>query len=407
MEKKTFIVIGSIVIIALLGAWFYLIFSKDSTPAVENDYELGAVGNEVTVPPEQNTISTTTTVATRAKLRQITTKPVAGFREIISDNTNTDAESPLPTVYWVEMGTGHIYASDLETKTENRISGTTVGDVNLAEISPTGDFVAFGKREYSKNYPLLVSKIDPSEESLSLREVTAKAEQFSISADGKHLLFANKTDYGLTGVAYNLTTQNRSDLFKIPFHEATIQWGGTINNPVYVYPKTSYMLDGFLLEINNGVTKRLPASGIGFSALANSQIVLYTSNEKNIPTSRIIDRKTNINHTLSLSLLPEKCVGTQAVPFLICALDRNTALSSQFPDTWYQGSLRFKDSLWFIRLEDDEVSWELLTDTTKNELNPTENSGREIDITNVQLGNSSRVVYFINKNDNTLWMYEL
>ena len=367
---------------------------------------MGAVGDEVTV-PEQNIIATTTTVTTRAKLRQITTKPVAGFREIISDNTNAESESQLPTVYWVEMGTGHIYASDLETKTENRISGTTVGDVNLADISPKGDFVAFGKREYSKNYPLLVSKIDPGEENLSLREVAAKAEQFSISADGKHLLFANKTDYGLTGVAYNLTTQNRSDLFKIPFHEATIQWGSAINSPVYVYPKTSYMLDGFLLEINNGVTKRLSASGIGFSALANSQVILYTSNEKNIPTSHIVDRKTKTDHPLSLSLLPEKCVGTQAISFLICATDRNTTLPSQFPDTWYQGSLRFQDSLWFIRLEDDEVSWELLTDTTKNELNPTENSGREIDITNIQLGNSSRVVYFINKNDNTLWMYEL
>ena len=95
-------------------------------------------------------------------------------------------------------------------------------------------------------------------------------------------------------------------------------------------------------------------------------------------------------------MLPEKCAFGTNID-VICAHEK-IKIPTGFPDNWYQGTVNFKDSLWRISAEDSSATLLINTESA---------SGRQLDVTDMTLGTNDTNAYFINKNDNTLWTYEL
>lgn len=399
MKQQIFVIIGAVIILLLVFVWIYLLFFGTPKNIQETITNIGGVGNNTTQ-VDKNGIEIEDTNdeegepvinTDRPNLRQLTTKPVAGFREI-----NEPITDELPTIFYVEMGTGHIYSIDLENGDEKRVSATTVAGTNVADISPTGEYAVFGKRNNTKYFPVVIGEIGTSTDT-DIIELTSTADQFYIS-DENELLYTTKNLSRLAGHSYDLETNTNRLLFELPFYEATIQWGEDANDTHYAYPNPSSQLEGYLYQINSGNTTRLHAAGFGLSALANDDIIAFNVAEEQIYKGHILNRETNEKTQASWVMMPEKCTISKTTPVLICAEDDEAQLSPNFPDDWYQGEVSFKDSLWVI--SGDDLSARLLVDTF-------EESGREIDVINMSIGNSTKAVYFINKNDNTLWMYEL
>jgi hypothetical protein len=390
MQKQVFIIIGAVIVLILVAVWVYLLFF--GTPDTANNVfsNLGLNGEEDTSIVEAPVVEEIPPVVNmeRPKLRQLTTKPVAGFAEVLLTASST------PVLYYAEMGTGHIYTIDLESGEEVRISGTTIAGANEAVFSEDGKAVAITSFSNTKNRPLVAGTVSTTT-STFVEEFSKTVTDFSLTS-GHEVLYTTSGAQGLTGYATDLDTAKEKTIFSIPFTDATIQWGSTAEGSHFVYPKTSYALEGFLYEAKNNTFARLPVQGFNFAAKANDSIILYNASADQKIKSYIYDRETKISSPLDAPILPEKCLLPEEGFEFVCAYEP-TVITYEFPENWYRGLSNFKDTLWLL---------DATTMTAESIVNTTE-SGREIDSIKIAVSTAGTALFFINKNDNTLWMYEL
>ncbi len=380
-NKPILIIVASLIIFVLILVWVYLLFFKSPTEPEgtysnlgENGEEMGNLDNNEL--PE---------IDPSKKLRQLTVKAVAGYQEM----NNND-----PVVRYIEMGTGHLYSVNPKTGQEVRLSGTTIPGTVEADLSPLGDFVAIGIKSNTKNTKLTLGKTDPNNAAdITIEDLDITVDQFSIG-DGEELLYTKREDLGLVGYSYKLDSGLTKKIFDLPFHEATVEWGKNSTDKHFSYPKTSYFLEGYLYEIDGSEVSRLPVEGFGLTAFNNDDHTVYTKTTNRTVESSIYNKKTGERKVLPIISLPEKCDFKDETT-AICAHEK-IKINDGYPDSWYQGEVRFKDTIW--QIEEDGLTTPLI-DTF-------EDSGREVDITNLTTTNDGSGVYFINKNDNTLWVYE-
>ena len=67
-----------------------------------------------------------------------------------------------------------------------------------------------------------------------------------------------------------------------------------------------------------------------------------------------------------------------------------------FPDSWYKGQFISEDNI-----------WEIGNDAATMISSPSRTIGRSLDIINLQITTDGKMLYFINRIDNTLWLYEI
>lgn len=392
MKQQVFIIIGALIVLLLVGVWAYLLFFGTPKSAEDVFAELGLSGSEDTqIVPQPVPVATSTVNLERPKLRQLTTKPVIGFQEV------TKATSSAAALYYVEMGTGHIFSIDLQSGEEVRISGTTVPKANHADIATNGSLVAISSPTNSKNLNLVLGTLGTSTPTdMTLTGFEKTVTDFTIASSGE-LLFT-ETNLGTTlGTAYNVKTAKETTIFSLPYKDARIIWGEAGNDSHFAYPKASYALEGFLYEAKNNTLSRLPVDGFGLTVNANNSIVLFSRSENQVTKSYLYDLTEQTTSPLAAVVVPEKCLLTGSDLEFVCPFEARE-LSYEFPDDWYKGTLSFKDSLWLLSAQN--MSGQLLVDTFSE-------SNRELDIIDLAVSSKGGVLYFINKNDNTLWMYEI
>jgi hypothetical protein len=394
MKQGTLIIIGAIIVILLIAIWVYLLFfgTPKSANDIFSDFNLGGeeTGQEIIDPiiePEEEPVVN----MERPRLRQLTTKPVIGFVE-----TQTSTTSPI-FVSYAEAGTGHIYTINLESGEEERVSNTTVAEASVATFSPDGKTVAVRARNDRRANELTIGSIENGE--LTTRILKEQVYDFTLTSSST-LLYTVRDTTGLIARELNLLTNASSTVFSVPFFDATISWGKTSTDSHVVYPKTSYLLEGYLYTFTKGTMARLPASGYGLSALNGRSYITYTATRNYVPATSIYNKSTGERIASSLTLLPEKCgADISRTQWLWCGAVKEEQ-EFEFPDNWYRGEVSFSDSIWLINLEDGGA--ELVVNPMTEP-----NVRRGIDVTNMTAGESGYALYFINKNDNTLWMYEL
>lgn len=392
MKKSVFIIIGGLIVTILVAVWGYLFFfgSPESVDEVYSDLGLqGEVDTSTPIELVAEEVETPVVNLEQKKLRQLTTKQVAGFSEV-GVSTSTPG-----SVYYVEMGTGHIFSINLTSGEEVRVSGTTVPKAYKADITPDGRFAAIATLNNTKDMELFLLEMGTSS-TLTLEEIGKTITDFTIGSDNA-LMYSSPDGQGLSAVSYNLSTKKISSLFSVPFREASIDWGDTVTSPHYVFPKAASSLEGYLYQIVGGKFSRLPLSGSGFSAAGNSDMVIYNKIVNREAAAYVYDLKSGESRLLSALVIPEKCfLPTEGFNF-VCPFD-SAELPLEFPDAWYNGSIGFKDSIW--KIDGLNMAGESLIDTYKE-------SSRELDIIDMKVSAEKEQLYFINKNDNTLWMYEI
>jgi hypothetical protein len=144
---------------------------------------------------------------------------------------------------------------------------------------------------------------------------------------------------------------------------------------------------------------RLPIAGFGLTMFANSDFIIYNKTEKFKPMTKIYSIKNSeVSEIAPFIALPEKCAESKrTTAYVWCGFESGKTVL-EFPDHWYRGIASYQDSIW--RINTDGSSSELLVDTFREQ-------NRAIDIIHMTMGDSETALYFTNKNDNTLWMYEL
>ena len=247
---------------------------------------------------------------------------------------------------------------------------------------------------------LIVGAISSTSEAISTHVIDGKVVSFKSTPENT-FLYALQTNNSVVGKQYYPISDTSETLFTVPFREAVVQWGDSANDTHYTYPKANTKLEGFLYEIQAGALKRMPIDGLGLSTKGNDSAVIFSEQIEGIYKSFIYQLEPKSSLPLPITLLPEKCTPLhQATSTFICGSEL-TIFGEAIPDSWYQGGVSYNDSLWEVK-QIYEGTW-----GAEALVNPETESGRQLDIINLSVNQTDESVYFINKNDLTLWLLVL
>jgi len=383
--KKTFIIIGIILILLIIGIWVYLLMfdAPKSTADVFTNFGLGGKDTPTFTPADTpstvDTAPVTNSGAVQA-LRQLTTRPVAGAMFIDT------------RIRYIERGTGHSYDIDLATGKESLISGTTIPQTITALFSATGNHVIITSQKEEVEVTLVgeITNSGSGEESIDGVELPGGAREVSFATSSENVYYALKTESGSVGYFYDVLTKKSTEKFSLPLRDIEVLWG----NPLYVYTTPSAKQIGYVYRVNGNTLEYVTNGANGLMAIPYNSGLLVTKKEDGVIISQNIGSPS---YQTPGVLFPEKCVSLQnQTKKLYCATPQTDSTGS-YPDDWYKGVQSFSDILWKIDVASTTAT--VLSDFLTE-------SGREIDVSSIGVSQDGKYIYFINKNDDALWMFD-
>ncbi|MBI4121574.1 MAG: hypothetical protein HY470_01280 [Candidatus Ryanbacteria bacterium] len=172
-------------------------------------------------------------------------------------------------------------------------------------------------------------------------------------------------------------------------------------NTIELQTKPSALSTTFLATVNaqTGAVTVLLSDIIGLDTMWNKDASKFLSLEtKNdgrqlVFGMRSVAKPEEVKYNGSTLTLPEKCVfSTKDASSAYCAVPKEWAPATM-PDAWWQGKTGFSDELWLVNFENESVLRLL--------------SGGGFDMTNLFLSEDERYLFFTDKNDSTLWSFNL
>lgn len=391
MKKPLLITLGITLILLILALWGYLMFfgTPESSQEVFSDLGFDITERPVTIREETPDNSPATLVDTQGEaLRQLTTRPTAGFTTFFSSSTQSDM------VRYAEQGTGHIYEINLTTGEERRVSGTTIPRVTEAQFSDDGTYVALTSITQSIR-DVFAGTITASADSGSITGQNLPPGADEIDLDGSKVYYILADEEGTTGFRLDLATNDQAILFEVPFTQIRMIWP---YSEIYFYNRVATAFQSGLYQITSTGFTPISRAAFGRVALLNDEMTVLTETTTTelIATAQV--RGGSKETPLGVVTLPEKCVFDAIVAdTLLCAAPIETP-DQNYLTAWYQGVVTSNDFLWEVDLTTGEAA--LLSDFTGE-------SGRTIDVRAMQSDAVTNNLYFINKIDNTLWLYDL
>lgn len=426
MSRKSILIVLGIIIVAL-GVWVYFSYHSSTNPgSATNPNTIGSLfpfGTPTAVPAGDSGTGTTgsgTTgtvtpppeTTTPGKLVQVTKKFVAGFTvlpplatptqtiDINNPNASQTTTPVLPTVRFAERGTGYIYDTDAKGQNILKSSGTVIAHTLTALFADAGKTVIL---RYIKNDNSTVATylghITPAMDTNSFGETTGSflpdnIGDLTLATDGKNILFLLPTDMGVAGMTMKTDGTAKKQVFSSSFSEWLLDWPST---GAVVTTKASMNVPGYAYSVSGtgGLNKIIgDINGLTTKVSPDGKNILYSMTKGENMDLHIKQVKSGADVDTGLATLPEKCAWNTAGTLIYCGAGTAVA-AGEYPDSWYQGSAHFNDALWKI---------DAATGIT-TELNDGE--GNYIDALNMTLDQKEQYLFFINKNDASLWSFDL
>lgn len=385
MKKSLFITFSIIVTVLILSIWAYLFTFGTPKDGAEIFANFG-LGNEEELSPvivDSTTVdvSDSTQEGAPQALKQLTLRPVAGATFTTSGDS----------VRYVEQGTGHIYSINLVSGSETLISGTTLPGTREALFSKDGAQVAISIFDGAELKTLVGSVGETTTQSFTGVALPQGAQNIFFDTATNTLMYTLKEKDGVSGYSYNTKKETGVQLFSIPLRDVKVLWGG---NSIYAYTTPTASQTGYIYKILKNELTYVVEGGLGLMGLLYNNLPIITMIDVNtIYSSSISENGTE--SILPVTTLPEKCIGGEA--FLYCTVPQDFGNTETFPDNWYKGRTSYSDVLWEIDIDNS-----VATVLSNFELE----SGRQIDVSKIGISEDNTRLYFINKNDNTLWMFD-
>jgi hypothetical protein len=416
MRKLLFIILVS----ALAGGGIWYFFVRDAAPGAG---EPTGVGNFF---PTNNTGMIPDTIAPNdvgasgsagviasndvPKLAQLTSGPVAGYtvfsttRPVTTTSTDPKQKPVTTTVTdrflrYVSRANGYVYEVK-NTDAPLQITNISIPNIYEATFADSNKSVilrflrADNRTIASYSVPIPPENTDGTRTQAAGSYLPDNMLSVAVSPDRKTIARLFNTQGN--GVIQTSTPTNTGvkELLRSPFREWLLSW--PTKGAVYAQTKASANVPGYLYSINTTnprLTRVLgDIRGLTTSVSPSGSFVLYSESAGNSFSASLYNTKTGTTTPLNLSILPEKCVWT-AAENLICAGNESVS-PARYPDSWYAGVVHFTDKIYAITVATN--TYETLYDGTT----------RPLDITHPTLDESQTLLYFIDKNDGTLWRYD-
>jgi hypothetical protein len=414
MRRYLIIGAGVIVILGLLLAVYFYFFASGSGVAVApaGSVSLPSAGTGTGSGNIPSTTSGSATSATPAsptvvtsRLVRIDSGPIVlGEATLdvnllpdgsIATSTKNASTTPDVDVEYLERESGNIFSYLVGAKVLTRISDTTLPGIQEADWLPggSGTFVRYlsGSDSSTINTYLLPSN---GQGGFFLPQ-----NLVGLSVGSTSVLTLASGVNGSLGTTLNPNGSNSTIAFNTPLSMVRSSFAG--KNEYLVFTKPSTTLDGYVYLVDSsGNFSRLAGPLPGLVALASPSgtWVLVSYSSSGVMDMELINTQTRVVIPLPVATIADKCVWTLDESSIYCGIPQNPSTSYAYPDDWYQGAVSFDDQIWKIDVADRFAQ---LT------LNFTSLTGESLDAESLSVDPENKELVFVNKNDDSLWSYQL
>lgn len=348
-------------------------------------------------------------------LFQIWDKPTAGFAfvqtPILLNATTTNKKGVEITVQkratttsliFADRMTGHIYKKDLPTGEVYKVSNSTVPGIYDAYFFENGSRVLMRYFDSKTNkIESILAKIPPvsaGTEPKALENLVSLSQNISsvaVSLSGKEISYLVPNSDG--AVIYSYTIKKGIGSVRTRLNLKTKEWNLVYGGEnLYAQSSPTAYISGYFIKVDTG--ERIIGDKTGLIVLPDNKDANYFGSmwTDSGLASFIFSRSSGNFTKTKQATLSEKCVWEYSNKNLLCAIPNTLPLSiNGLPDDWYQGRASFTDSLYL-------VSGDGLYDNIFFNLSSA--SGKDLDVTNLQINNQNEYLGFINKKGGDFWL---
>lgn len=397
------IILGIVVVLlAVAGAFAYWWFFMRSSP------DIGGTDTGTSFPTSEETggfgklegggesSGNIGTGEQTPRLRQLTEGPVAGAVIFSRDGKIL--------VRYAERGTGHLFEIGADEAAARRISNQTIPEIGEVLWKPDGSgvLVRYAKKaagsEYIESFFAAVRADAQEGEPLRASFLPRNIRAVAFSPTGNTIFYLSENANGASGVLAASDGTKKSTLFDLPIKDLNTNW--SVNDSVFLTTRAAAGIAGHIFSVGtqSGIFEAV-TSDVGLTALPNRNgtLVLTGTSGEGTASLSVFNRSKSETTPLGIATIADKCVWSKRVRTVAyCAVP--DAIIGNFPDSWYQGTLQTKDSVWTIDAEDGraDLSADLRTEART-----------DIDAFNFDISPDDQYLLFQNKNDLSLWLLKL
>jgi len=334
-------------------------------------------------------------------LRLLSDAPVGGYA------ASTTASTTI--VRWADRGRGNIYEASYDSSAILTLSNTLVP--KIIQSVWNRDLTAFvasmfqdGDLDPTTVYAELATRAASSTGSapyaLQGKSVSGSVIGYAVSPDRTKMFML--LDQGGAGVGYvsSFNGKNLTQIFSTPLTELNVAWPA--DGIIALTTKGSASYNGYLYFVDPkaGTWKRAlgPLPGLSASVSRTGKYVLYsTANSQGVYTG-IYSVASGTSTDAIIRTLADKCAwGNTYRDLVYCGVPVQLP-SGTYPNDWYLGTVSTVDGVWQINAANGEVH--LISSIIDQSNRPVDTSGLSTDA-------KDHYLFFMNKNDLSLWSLDL
>ena len=188
-------------------------------------------------------------------------------------------------------------------------------------------------------------------------------------------------------------------VFSSPLSALRVSFAG--KNQYLAFTKPSMTLPGsaFLVDSAGHFSHILgPQKGLVALASPSGKWVLASFVADDTMRMELVDTATGEIIPLPVATITDKCVWAADDSVIYCGIPVSPPTGRNYPDDWYQGAVPFNDRIWKIQVASRYAQLVLDFPTEANE---------SLDAEALAINPKGTVLVFLNKNNGSLWSYQL
>lgn len=330
-----------------------------------------------------------------ARLVKISAGPVVKGEVAVDIKATNASSSPEVVVNYIERQSGNIFSYQVGSANLTRISNKTIPGIETASWLPNAS-LAFVRYLSGADFSTINTYALPSKGS----------DGFFLPQNIADIAVASTSVLVLTsGTNGSIASRRRTDgtplstAFTSPLSALRVSFAG--KNQYLAFTKPSMTLPGsaFLVDSTGHFSRILgPQKGLVALASPSGKWVLASFIADDTMRMELVDTASGEIIPLPVATITDKCVWTADDSTIYCGIPVNPPTGRNYPDDWYQGAVPFNDRIWKIQVANRYAQLVLDFPAEANE---------SLDAEALAINPKSTVLIFLNKNNGSLWSYQL
>lgn len=403
-NMKKLLIISAIILtlfIIALGAYYFILKTNEKSLngnkiSVTDFFPFGENNNKpIITETETGDDFLNEDLSFKNRFRLISKEPVAGATFIEKNNEKF--------IRYINKGNGHIYDTSISSDQENKISNTTILNIQKVYFTNKGDsFVAQYLKEddiIENNFINIISNGSTTEKELQVKILDPNIENLSVGQNNGNIFYFIRK--GLNSFGF---------ISKSPKYENSQIWTDKLKQLIPEFVTDNLFILTTKPESNSfGYSYKLSTKGdlelvlgqiYGLTVKADSigDYLVFNSTQPSF-AMYLYDIKNKTSKTLSPETFPEKCIfGLKDKKTLYCAVPE-TDLTPESLNDWYFGRVGYSDSIW---------KYDLKNNTSEKLADLNDLSGFVIDIDQIIIDKEDTTLILKNKADGgSLWSFKI